>query len=346
VLFPGAAAPGTGIDVVGGVVRPLLSGNWITDYDVAGVRFTNAGAGHGQAGADLEGNALFGNAVGVQNATAEHVGAENNWWGCNEGPGAAGCDTTAGPDVHADPWLVLRASATPPSIETGGEVASIDADLLTNSDGSGVLVGPTGPTAAFTTTLGTIGPSPTGMVLGTASTTLTSGATAGTAQVDVTVDNETVTVPVTFTAPPDDTPATTSPGSTAGAGPTTIVVTSPSLGGPVLAPALRLINPDLTGVYPSGRFFVHAVVQGPGTLLARGTVARPGGAAGNRLAGRRYTVRNANVVRLRMRLPRAARRALNRGRRVTARVTVTFTPRDGGPPLTRGIALRLGRRGA
>jgi hypothetical protein len=346
-LFP-LAASGTGVDVIGSVVRPRISGNQIVDYDVAGARFASAVAGHGQVGADLVGNAFFGNAAAVENASGDHVGAHDNWWGCNEGPGAAGCQTIAGGDVHADTWLVLRASATPPSIETGGEVASIDTDMTTNSAGTGVLVGPSGPEAAFSTTLGTIGASPSAMFLGTASTTLTSGATAGTAQVDVTVDNETITVPVTFTEPPDDTgtqTGTSSGSSTPGAGPTTIVVTSPSLGGTVLAPALRLVNPDLTGVYPSGRFFLHAVVQGPGTLLARGTVARPGASAGNRLAGRRYTVRGATVVRLRMRLPRSARRALNRGRRVTARLAVTFTPRGGGTPLTRGVALRLARRG-
>jgi len=43
---------------------------------------------------------------GVYTAFAT-VNAANNWWGCSEGPGAAGCDTVIG-NVTYDPWLPME----------------------------------------------------------------------------------------------------------------------------------------------------------------------------------------------------------------------------------------------
>jgi parallel beta-helix repeat protein len=52
---------------------------------------------------------------GVYTAFAT-VNAANNWWGCSEGPGAAGCDTVIG-NVTYDPWLPMEFQYCP---ECGG----------------------------------------------------------------------------------------------------------------------------------------------------------------------------------------------------------------------------------
>ena len=68
-------------------------------------------------------NRIAGNATGAETlAPARRCNADNNWWGCNEGPGQTGCEQHQ--RVRAprtpDPWLVLGASAGPGTVQTGG----------------------------------------------------------------------------------------------------------------------------------------------------------------------------------------------------------------------------------
>jgi hypothetical protein len=142
-------------------------------------------------------NRILGNAVGVNNTTPGSAGAENNWWGCNAGPGSAGCDTTVGA-VDSDPRLVLGVSASPTTIETGGATSQIDASVRRNSAGE-VQPSPffaSVPTA-FGATLGTIAPAAGLLADGVAPATLTSGSEAGTSTVTATLDNQ----PATATSP-------------------------------------------------------------------------------------------------------------------------------------------------
>ncbi len=46
----------------------------------------------------------------------------DNWWGCNGGPGATGCDTVFQSSATAtfNPWLVLSISASPTQVVAGG----------------------------------------------------------------------------------------------------------------------------------------------------------------------------------------------------------------------------------
>jgi hypothetical protein len=159
-------------------------------------------ADHGYSGElEVHYNRIVGSATdGLQFEDAgESADAENNWWGCNEGPGAAGCDTVSGAgaaNVDADPWLVLGASASPSSIPLGG-TSQILADVTHNSDG--VAVGSELPDTpiAFATTLGSI-QSPVTTSGGQATSTLTAGSQSGTANVSATLDNETATTTVTI----------------------------------------------------------------------------------------------------------------------------------------------------
>ena len=89
--------------------------------------------------------------------------AENNWFGCNEGPGGGpDCDSilSAG-SIEADPWLVLTIEASPDVIAPNG-TSTITARLTMNSDAvdtSGFGNVRDGRSVLFTTDLGTIGSS-------------------------------------------------------------------------------------------------------------------------------------------------------------------------------------------
>jgi hypothetical protein len=134
-------------------------------------------------------NRIVGNDTGLINTSASvTTQAENNWWGCNGGPGAAGCDTVSGM-TDVDPWLVLR--LLPPV----GNVAPVDlvADLTQNSDGadvSGLGSFPDGVGVTFTTTNGTVTPAVPVTSNGTATTSLDT--VGGPATVTATLDNQTV----------------------------------------------------------------------------------------------------------------------------------------------------------
>ena len=61
--------------------------------------------------------------------------ATNNWWGCNLGPGASGCDVAMSDNEGTlvfFPWLTLNNTANPPSIDVG-QSATLTASVLQNS---------------------------------------------------------------------------------------------------------------------------------------------------------------------------------------------------------------------
>ncbi len=64
--------------------------------------------------------------------------AENNWWGCNEGPGNANCNragVTGGGTLDFTPWIVLTHTAASNSICANSNTL-LTASFLTNSSGS------------------------------------------------------------------------------------------------------------------------------------------------------------------------------------------------------------------
>ena len=63
--------------------------------------------------------------------------ATNNWWGCNGGPGATGCDTSVlgpggGGSMTFNPWIVFKIAASPNPILVG-QSTTLTADFLHNS---------------------------------------------------------------------------------------------------------------------------------------------------------------------------------------------------------------------
>lgn len=178
----------------------VMTGNTLTGNGI-GILVQSNGS------ATMTFNRIAGNVTsGVENASTGAVTAENNWWGCNFGPGSggAGCAGTANAvvgTVDSSPWLTLTTSAAPNAIQTGGNSA-ISSALTINSDavntsGSGNL--PDGTPVTFGGTLGTVAPPTAVTNLGTASTTYTAGIAAGSGAASTTVDGQTVSAPITIT---------------------------------------------------------------------------------------------------------------------------------------------------
>lgn len=149
----------------------------------------------------VAGNRIVGNAgAGVRNDVAgATVAAADNWWGCNAGPGAAGCDTVAGTGIDTAPHLVLRGVATPASVFLT-QPSVVTASL--HAAGAPVVAVPDGTPVTFATTLGTLAPTASVLLSGRATSAFTAGTTPGSAGATVTVDGETVPVALTVVAPP------------------------------------------------------------------------------------------------------------------------------------------------
>jgi len=118
----------------------------------------------------------------------------NNWWGCNAGPGNTGCDSVI--NGTFDPWLVLGLSASPSQIDPAG-ASTLTADLTHNSNGTGGFSVPNGVNVTFAGgSLGSVNPTSTTFISGTATSTFTAGSSAGDATPTATVDNATANTTV------------------------------------------------------------------------------------------------------------------------------------------------------
>lgn len=145
-------------------------------------------------------NRIVGNDLGLQSGSSNTVAAQNNWWGCNNGPGASGCDVLDGPGtIDADPNLVLSLAASNTTLQVG-ETANLDAELFRNSQGtdtssSGTV--PDGIEAIFDGgSLGTVAPA-LDTTQSAVADSVFSAETVGTDAVSATVDGQIVFLPIT-----------------------------------------------------------------------------------------------------------------------------------------------------
>ncbi|MEO6251872.1 MAG: CHRD domain-containing protein, partial [Ferruginibacter sp.] len=138
--------------------------------------------------------------------SAGSVNADNNWWGCNTGPTAAGtCDKAAGVGAPAGgslvmtKWLQLKTTASPnPICNTAaglGNTSVVTTSFLSNSASEAIPVANLTrlialPVTWGPTTLGTLSvQQATIQASGTATATFTSNGTGGSATVNTQVDN-------------------------------------------------------------------------------------------------------------------------------------------------------------
>jgi hypothetical protein len=169
---------------------------------------------------DVTGNGIFvyGNRfvgithLGVYNAVGGELDARNNWWGCNGGPGAAGCVNVSS-GVDASPNVVLTAEA----VESGkepwdaepvnrlnpGEKAWIRADLK-NGDGSEALNVSiiTDDPVLFSSPKGSFSWASNTWFNAQSGSVFTAGPEPGPAGIVVAMDNQQVEVPLTICCEP------------------------------------------------------------------------------------------------------------------------------------------------
>src|SRR5581483_5528897 len=204
-----------------------ITGNTITGGAFSAVRLFDINDGSGisavNTNVNVTNNALVGNDFGIrisalalgsltascnrivnnttaniQNNSAVTIDARNNWFGVNTGPNTAGGGIVTGP-VTFNPWLVL--SLNGPGTVFAGGMASFTGDLNTNSAGlaapcaSGGV--PNTTPITFASTCGTMNPAATTTTGGAATSTLTAAPAPGSCNVSTTVDNQTVTKPIT-----------------------------------------------------------------------------------------------------------------------------------------------------
>jgi CSLREA domain-containing protein len=186
---------GSGLKVEGGTNAQSIVATSATITGFAtGVTLQSA-----NAGMTAHFNRIIATTTAIANPNNVTANLENNWWGCNAGPGNAGCGTVTGTGADFDPWIVLLGSATPSSIAPGG-TSTVDADMTHNSAGAvpaGTL--PNIPDA-FSATHGTMNPTNDTMVAGADSSLFTS-TDSSSAVATITVDNQNTNVNITVVVP-------------------------------------------------------------------------------------------------------------------------------------------------
>ena len=152
-------------------------------------------------------NRIAGNAIGALDEAAGSLEAQNNWWGCNDGPGEPGCDPIEEDvegTIDASPWLVLRLGASPSTVYKEVGQSQLTADLAHNSNGGVAGSGfPDGTEIGFGATGGTVWPASDATVDGLARSLFGAGGALATADTTATLDNETVHAPVEIVEPPE-----------------------------------------------------------------------------------------------------------------------------------------------
>lgn len=191
--------------------KNILSGNGRgTSSSRAAIRFVSAesiAAGHRNV---IVSNSFTGNTGGggIFNGSGIAVNAENNWWGCNFGPGATGtgCGGTANSassNVDTNPWLTLRLGSILNEVPPGGG-ADLTASLLINSDNvdTTAIGGLSDSTQVlFAATLGSVTPPSVTTSDGKASAIFVAGSVTGVASVSAAVDGQTVSITLNINCP-------------------------------------------------------------------------------------------------------------------------------------------------
>ncbi len=145
--------------------------------------------------------------TGIDNINGQ-IDATNNWWGCNQGPSTAPCDTVNDPNtlVTFDPWIVLSHTPNPTAIAVGAN-STLTASFLQDNHGATIAVGNLStliglPIQFNNPVLGTLSNQQTSIqASGTATATYTATA-AGAGHADAVVDNATVTANIINLGPP------------------------------------------------------------------------------------------------------------------------------------------------
>jgi CSLREA domain-containing protein len=200
---------GGGLWVGGGSSKTIKYNSIIGNH--AGAK--GGGVFNGNGNLDLSYNAIVSNtasgdatSTGFRNNSGT-ASVENDWWGCNQGPGLSPCDRASGAVgfgiLH---WLTLSHTANPNTINRNTST-TLQADFYTNNVGSAIapsdLVGLNGRPVTFNNpVLGTISGADAQINNGKANATFNAGAVGGNGSADATVDHATVTANITINQEP------------------------------------------------------------------------------------------------------------------------------------------------
>ncbi len=198
------------------------------------------------------GNRIVGNTMaGLDNSSGGAATATDNWWGCNAGPGNAGCDAVTGTGNHPfNPWLVLGITASPPNPPVNTP-STLTASLKKNSNGAvASCAAPNGTPVSFAGTGGMVSPVNTTTSGGMAMSTYTAGNTPGVFSASTTVDNQTVSTAINITTAPAITcPADVTVGSDIGKNTASVPFTVTATGAPTPTVTCKVGSTAITSPY-------------------------------------------------------------------------------------------------
>lgn len=270
-------------------------------------------------GIEIAGNSITGSThMGVDNTVEGTLDASDNWWGCNGGPGATGCDTV-GAGVEASPYVVLTGSASASELEFG---ASATVTAAADTDSNGAVVEGVPGIVTFGSQLGSFSAPAATLAAGVGST-FTAGSQAGSAGITVGLDGQQVAVPLTIVSPPVvSTPPPTTP------------TPAPTTSAPAPAP-----EPSEATVESSSK---PVGVQGNqptlGTISCGDSACQIGSkAATAKLGGKKFnlkvivpaTMSAGGSAKVKVVLPRSVRKALAKAGTGTVTVTIAVIDADG-----------------
>ncbi|GAA4139987.1 beta strand repeat-containing protein [Leifsonia shinshuensis] len=242
------------------VSSSVLTGNTGTTGDGSAVSVTS-GTLTGQY------DRITGNGGAAVDRIGGSVALTRSWWGCNGGPGGAGCDTVAGA-VTVSPVLTLALAASPTTVLQPATMTQVTASLV-DALGATPPAGSLGAFAGLSVAWSvggiagaSVSPSSTALASGSASTTFTSART-GSATVSAAFAGGWSTLAVPVYALPVVTTA----------GPLTAVVGTPSTA-TVTATGYPVPTLSLVGSAPAGLVFHD---NGDGTGSFTGTPTGPAG---------------------------------------------------------------------
>lgn len=203
--FPGGGAISVAVVATGNTIS-ITDSNFESNSTAGGSGGAVAIGGNNPVSVTLSrffGNIAAGGGTAISNTGTTTINAINNWWGCDDFPGFAGCGTVSGA-ATTSPRIDLIVTSSPTAV-CGGGTTTVTADFTKNS--SGAPISPTsldGETVSFSATNGSVFPPSAAISGAMASTTFTSSG-GGTANVSATLDNGTDDVDIDSAA---DTTAT------------------------------------------------------------------------------------------------------------------------------------------
>ena len=216
-VISGNSAGGNG----GGLWNNATGTTTLTNVTMTGNSASGAGGGirndsNASAVLNVSFSRIVGNTAGTGSGVSAAGGpltANDDWWGCNYGPGATGsgcaATTNANSGATVARWLQLRHTASPTTIPINS-TSALAADLLGRNSGGAITASNLTSLAAFPSpagtifsnaVLGTLSGASTQFIGGQASATFNAGATPGAGSANVTADSQTVTANITIIAP-------------------------------------------------------------------------------------------------------------------------------------------------